>query len=284
MNFLLRYGNFFLFLILELYAISLVGRYNKKQNEIYQSSANLVSGVVMENFSTVRRYFSIQEIADSLAQENARLKTEMEIAKYVSIEQHGIVKLPLDTSAVVKQDSIPAKLVLQQFHYTIAEIVNNSIVRNENYITINRGKLQGVKVGNGVISATGIIGIVRNVTDHYAQVMSVLHKRTNISAMIKRNRNFGSLVWHGGNPHFMTLESITKYAEVAKGDSIVTSGFSEIFPGNVFIGRVADFKLDGGSNFYAITIELNNDIAREQYVYVIDNLMIKELEKLKTEN
>ncbi len=281
MNFLLRYGNFFLFLILELYALSLVARYNDKQKEIYQSSANLVSGTVMENFSTIRRYFSIQEIADSLAQENARLKTEMEIAKYVSIEQHGTIKVPFDTSAIVKQDSIPKKTMIQQFHYTVAEIVNNSIVRNENYITINRGKLQGVKVGNGVISATGIIGIVRNVTDHYAQVMSVLHKRTSVSAMIKRNRNFGSLVWHGGNPRYMTLESITKYAEVAKGDSIVTSGYSEIFPGNVFIGRIADFKLDGGSNFYSITIELNNDISREQYVYVIDNLMAKELSELK---
>ncbi len=280
MNFILRYGNFFLFLILEVYALSLVARYNKKQNEIYQSSANLVTGALLENFSTMRHYFSAQETADSLAQDNARLKTEMEIAKYISIEQHGIVKFPLDTS-IVKPDTTPAKLVLQQFHYTVAEVVNNSIVRSENYITLNRGRIQGIKVGNGVISSNGIVGIVRNVTDHYAQVMSILHKRISVSAMIKRNRNFGSLVWHGGNPHFMTLESITRYADVVKGDSIVTSGFSDIFPGNLFIGRVTDIKLEGGSNFYSINVELNNDIAREQYVYVIDNLMQKELNEFK---
>jgi len=280
MNFLQRYGNFFLFLVMEIYAISLVARYNRKQNEIYQSSANIVVGTVYENFSSVRRFFSVSQIADSLATENSRLKTTLESTKYLVPVSKGTVIFPLDTSTI-RPDTTQKKDVLQQFNYLSAEVVNNSINRNENYITINRGRLQGIHPNMAVISATGIVGIVRNnITDHYAQVISILNKRISISAMIKRNRYFGSLVWRGGNPKEMILESIPKHADIVKGDSIVTSGFSEMFPGGIFIGRVTEVKIESGSNSFTLTVELNNDISNEAYVYVIDNLLYQELNKI----
>jgi rod shape-determining protein MreC len=228
---------------MEIYAISLVARYNRKQNEIYQSSANIVVGTVYENFSSVRRFFSVSQIADSLATENSRLKTTLESTKYLVPVSKGTVIFPLDTSTI-RPDTTQKKDVLQQFNYLSAEVVNNSINRNENYITINRGRLQG------------------------------------ISAMIKRNRYFGSLVWRGGNPKEMILESIPKHADIVKGDSIVTSGFSEMFPGGIFIGRVTEVKIESGSNSFTLTVELNNDISNEAYVYVIDNLLYQELNKI----
>ena len=127
MNFLIRYGNFFLFVILESFALYLVAQ-NKKQNEIYQTSANLLTGTVYEKFSSVRKFFSIQEIADSLAKENANLKTQLESSKYIITDQRGSVRFPLDTSTI-RPDTAQKKDVIQQFTYINAEVVNNSIAR-----------------------------------------------------------------------------------------------------------------------------------------------------------
>jgi rod shape-determining protein MreC len=282
MNFLLRYGNFFFFLILEFFALYLVTQYNKKQNEIYQSSANLVTGFFYDNFSSVKKYFSIQELADSLAKENAELKTQLEASKYVAVQQRGTVRFPLDTSTI-RPDTAQKKDVLQEFTYLAAEVVKNSIARQDNYMTINRGSLHGVKSGMGVISPDGIVGIVTNVTPHFAQVMSVLNKRSSISVMIKRTRFFGSLKWTTNNPRYMTLESIPKHSEVMKGDTVITSGFSEIFPGELKIGRVIDYRIENGSNFFTIDVELWNDLSNIRYVYVIENKMIEELKFLNNE-
>ena len=278
MNFLSRYGNFLLFLILEFYALYMVARYNKKQNEIYQSSANLVSGFVYENASTVRNYFSMQAVADSLARENAELRTQLEASKYITIQERGAVRFPLDTSTI-HPDTAQKKDVIQQFNYIAAEVISNSVSRNDNYMTINRGSNHGIKMGMSVISPDGIVGIVRNVTPHYSQVMSILNKRISISAMIKRNRYFGSLVWDGINPRMMTLDNIPKHADVVRGDTIMTSGFSEAFPGEIRIGRVVDFRVRNG--FYAIDVELWNDLSNIRYVYVVENLMLLELSQFK---
>jgi rod shape-determining protein MreC len=278
MNFLLRYGNFLLFLILEFFALYMVARYNKKPNEIYQSSANLVSGVVYENASTVRNYLSQQAVADSLSRENAELRTQLEASKYIAIQERGVVRFPLDTSTI-RPDTAQKKDVIQQFNYIAAEVVSNSVSRNDNYLTINRGSNHGIKQGMAVICSDGIVGIVRNVTPHYAQIMSVLNKRMSITAMIKRNRYFGSLVWDGIDPRIMTLDNIPKHADVIKGDTIMTSGFSEAFPGEVRIGRVLDFRVKNG--FHSIDVELWNDLSNIRYVYVVENLMQLELSDFK---
>lgn len=280
MNFLLRYGTFFLFLILEGTALYMVGRYNKKQNEIYQSSANLLTGVVYENFSTIRQYLSMRSVADSLAHENANLRIQLQTSKYITSELRGTVRFPLDTSTI-RPDTTQNKDVEQLFTYQAAEVVSNSISRNENYLTINRGSIHGVRRGMGVIAPDGIVGIVQNVEPHFSQVASILNRRIKVSAMIKRNRYFGSMMWHSGNPRIMTLEDIPKHAEVMKGDTIMTTGFGEVFPGELRIGRVVDFRVENGNNSYTIDVELSNDMMVVRYVYIVDNLLVQELKKFK---
>jgi rod shape-determining protein MreC len=282
MNFLQRYGNFILFLFLEGIALYLVANYNKKQNAIYQSSANLVSGVMYENFSAVRKFLSMQEIADSLARENAELRTQLEASKYITEQSTGIVRLPLDTSTI-RPDTAQKKDVEQQFRYIAAEVVKNSIAMEDNYITINRGSIHGIRPDMGVITSDGIVGIVRNVTPHFAQVMSLLNSKVKISAMIKRNRFFGSLRWNTEtrNPRQMVLSEVPRHAEVLRGDTIITSGFSDMFPGNLRIGRVVDFRTSNGTNSYDIDVELWTDLATVRYVYVVDNLFISELKQFK---
>ena len=131
----------------------------------------------------------------------------------------------------------------------------------------------------GVIAPDGIVGIVQNVEPHFSQVTSILNRRIKISAMIKRNRYFGSMMWHSGNPRIMTLEDIPKHAEVMKGDTIMTTGFGEVFPGGLRIGRVVDFRVENGNNSYTIDVELWNDIITAHYVYIVENLMVEELKK-----
>lgn len=287
MNFLLRYGNFLLFLIMELFSLYLVSQYNKKQNEIYQSSANLLVGTLYNNFSYIRRYLSIQSVADSLAKENADLKTQLEASKYIATNERGSVIFPLDTSTI-RPDTAQRKDVLQEFNYIAASVIKNSIEREENYITINRGSDHGIKPGMGVISSKGVIGVVKNVTPRFAQIISVLNSsgRLQISAMVKRNRFFGSLKWHtegernDHNPRRMIVEGIPKHADVMQGDTIITSGFSEIFPGGVLVGKVANARIINGNNFYTLDIDLWEDFSTLQYVYVIENLMLKEFNEL----
>ncbi len=286
MNFLLRYGNFLLFLILELFSLFLVSQYNKKQNEIYQSSANLFVGTIYNNFSNIRRYFSIQEIADSLAKENADLKTQLEASKYVATDQKGTVLFPLDTSTI-RPDTSQRKDVIQQFDYIAAKVIKNSIMREDNYLTINRGSDQGVKPGMGVISSKGIVGVVKNVTPRFSQVISVLNNRLfSTSAMIKRNRFFGSLKWHSEgeknthDPRYMVLEEIPKHGDVIQGDTIISTGFSEIFPGGIQIGTVKSIRIVNGNNFYTLEVELWENLASIEYVYVVNNLMLKEFNDL----
>jgi rod shape-determining protein MreC len=281
-NFLLKYGSFFLFLALEGYSLYLVAQYNKDQGEIAQSTINLFTGTVYNNFSGVAKYLTVQEMADSLANENAQLRTLIESSKYNNTLQSGVVRFPLDTSTI-RPDTTHTKDVTQQFHYTSAEVINNSVARQENYLILNRGKDHGILPGMGVVSANGIVGIVKNVSPHYCQIMSLLHKQTSISAMVRRNRYFGSLTWKGGNPRLMSLENVPKHADIVKGDTILTSGYSEIFPGEMQIGIVSNFKVDNGSNFYNIEVTLNNDLSNLRYVYVIGNMMQSELKQLQAD-
>ncbi len=279
-----RFGAFILFFILESISLYMVSQYNTKQKEIYQSSANFITGNVYEKVNNVTKFFYLKNIADSLAAENARLRQELEVSKYLIINETGKVTFPLDTS-VIREDTIAQKTrsTLQHFTYVAAEVINNSINSPENYMTINKGKLFGITKGMGVISNRGIIGIVTNVTDHFSQVMSILNRDFNISGMIKRNRYYGSLKWIGNDPHYMVLDEVPKYTEAIKGDTIITSGYSDIFPGSLNVGVVEAVKSDPSNNFYNLKVKLNEDMVNVKYVYVVKNLFLDELNQLNPE-
>lgn len=280
MSFISRFGSFLLFLLLQLYSLYLVANYNERQGEIYRSSADLYVGLLYDNFSFFNKYWNNERIADSLSRENAELKTQLEAAKYSAIVQKGVVTFPIDTSTV-RPDTNRRQDANMHFRYIAAEVVNNSIVRAENYITINRGSEHGVKAGMGVISSHGIVGIVKNVSAHYASVMSILNKQASVSAMLRSNRYFGSLVWRNGNPQYMTLENIPKHIDVRLGDTVMTSGFSEIFPPELRIGYVESTRIENGSNSYTIDVKLSNDMVNLRYAYVVESFYSDELLKLR---
>ena len=165
-------------------------------------------------------------------------------------------------------------------------MVNNSVNRYNNYLTLNRGNKHGITSNSGVINGSGIVGIVQKTSTNYAAVMSILHRSTKISAKLKKGDYFGSLTWKGENAQEMNLEAIPKHAEVEIGDTITTSGFSSMFPKGLMIGIVESADLVNGSNFYDIKIKLSCDMNNISHVFIVTNLMREEQETLEaaTEN
>ena len=194
--FLVKYNAFFLFIILEIISFSLIVRNGTdSQKTILFSSANNFTGYYTEKYNNMLQYWNLPDENEKLARENAQLKAKLRRDKF----NHEV-----DT--IMAFDSIYE----QQYEYIPALVINNSVNLQNNYITLNRGNKHDVQRNAGVISTDGIVGIVRNTSYRYSTVLSLLHREMKISAMIKRNSYYGSLVWNDNNPSNMTLEAIPK--------------------------------------------------------------------------
>lgn len=256
LQFLSRYSAFILFVLLECAALYLVIRYNEGQREIFLHSSNIMSGKIYKAADDFYRYNSLSKISDSLAVENASLK-----ARVFNLERSLQQYTPPEKSV----DSC----IAQTYSLIAATVISNSVNQRNNHFTIDKGYQHGVRRGMGVITATGIAGIIDHVDNQYATAISILHSASRVSASIKRNNYFGSLEWKEINPANMILEAVPRQADVHIGDTIVTSGYSFKFPYGVFIGTVEKFWTPGGSNYYSIDVKLHEDIARLNRVYVV---------------
>ena len=264
--FFVKYNAFFVFVLLEIISFYLIVNFNKKQGDIYISSANSISGTFYERYDKIKRFWYLNDYNIQLAEDNKRLMEQLENAYYDG---------EVDTLFV--KDS----LYTQQYSYIPAVVVNNSVNRHNNYITLNRGSKHGIEKNTGVISSGGLVGIVLKTSKNYSAVMSLLHRNTRISATIKGNDYFGSLVWKDNNPRQMTLEDVPKHIDVHKGDTIVTTSYSHMFPQGLMIGTIDTVRSDGGSYSYSIDVNLSSDLNKIKYVYVVKDLMKEE--KLKLE-
>jgi rod shape-determining protein MreC len=223
----------------------------------------------MEVVNYVKEYIHLRDNNTSLAEENARLRAMLAENKYEIDSVYSPVK---DT------------VNLQQYEYITAKVINNSLHHRNNFITLDKGSLQGVKPEMGVIGPKGIIGIVNHVSEHYCTVMSLLHKESSSSVMLKRNKFFGSLKWDGEDPNYMYLNEIDKTVPILKGDSIVTTAFSTTYPTGIYIGKVVDFEVEPGSPFYKIKIKLAMNFNGLSHVYIVRNLMKDEKLSLEEQN
>ena len=174
----------------------------------------------------------------------------------------------------------------QQYVFIVAKIINNSVNKQNNYITLNKGEKHGIMPEMAVIGPKGIVGIVKNVSSNFSSVISVLNSNLWISGEIKINNYYGSIHWNGNNYTQVILNDIPNHVKINVGDTIITSSYSAIFPEGEIIGYVSDFEEKKGTNFHKITVNLATDFKNLSYVYVIGNLLKKEqinLEKT-TEN
>ena len=267
-SFIARNYFFFVFLLLETLAIIMVTRHQHYQRSFFSGSANALAGKFYQLNSGVMEYLSLRRANEQLAEENARL---------LNATPESFLKT--DRQVFTFRDT----LYQRQFQYLNAEVINNTINRRNNYLTLNKGRRHGIEPDMGVITFNGVVGIVTHVTDHFSSVISLLHKDMQISARIKKNDHIGTLVWEGLDYRKATLTYIPSHVQLSVGDTIVTSGFSIIFPKDLFIGTISDFEIRRGDNFYTAGIALANDFNNLKYVQVVNNLMQEEREELESQ-
>jgi rod shape-determining protein MreC len=255
-----------LFLFLESFSVFLVIQNNHFQRSHFLNSSNAISGSIYETYSGITDYFGLKETNKKLADENVMLRNQLRQSySYLS------------STTVTVKDSVRK----QQYVCITAKVVNNSTNRRKNYLTLNAGTNQGIKTEMGVISSDGIVGIVRDVSGNFCSVMSVLHENTRIPVNIKKFGENSILLWNGEDEWHARMERIPSHLLIAKGDTIVTSSYSSIFPEGVLVGTVESFEKIAGNTFYNVTVKLSTDFNRLSYVKIVNNLMKEEQTSLE---
>ncbi|MFG6686552.1 rod shape-determining protein MreC [Mariniflexile sp. HNIBRBA6329] len=262
-NFIIRNKNFLLSLLL--FSISMVftiqtHSYHKSK---FFNSANFLTGGIYNSINNFTGYLSLKSQNQVLAEENSRLKM-------------------LLFNSENKKDSTYLDTVTYSgtYKFTLANVIRNTYSGANNVLLLNKGKNDGLKQDLGVISSKGIVGIVDGTSKRYATVISVLNTVNKISAQLKKTNHFGTLYWDAKSPYYIQLIDIPKIAPIVKGDTIITSGRSSIFPKGIPIGIINDFKLDAAENYYEINIKLFNDMTNLEHVYTIENIDADEIDNL----
>ncbi len=265
LEFLAKYNHWFVFLILEVVSMVLLFQYNSYQGSAWFSSANAVTGKLYEWDANVETFFSLTKVNQELTQRNAYLEQEVQ-------------KLSDSLVCVTKDSSIYHRdqfALLRNYRLIPAKVVANSIDKPGNLMTIDKGSADGIHKDMGVISGTGVVGIVYLVAEHYAIVIPVLNTKSNISCMIQNRGYFGYLRWKGGVSDLAYLEEVPRHAHFKLGDYVVTSGYSAVFPPGVRVGRILHVFNSADGLSYRVQLRLSTDFARLRDVCVIDDAAMK---------
>ena len=252
---ILKYHFTIIFILLEIVSFSLIIRHNEYQRAIFSESASTLFGNISLTITSIKDYYRLKEMNESLANENILLKNRLE--KYEFLRDtiiHG----------TVVQDSIPV------YEYIGAKQVNATYNRTKNYITLNQGRKNGLQKEMAVCTPEGIVGLIQDLSDHFAVVIPLINVDSRISAKIKKNNYYGSLQWDGNDYAYSYLNDIPYHVEVNAGDTIVTSGLSKIFPEGIVVGYVESVDKET-ANFLKIKVKLAVDFKRINHVYVILN-------------
>ncbi len=268
--FIRRYFNLLLFLCLQGFSIYLIVHYSRYHNAIFSGASNQVTGKINQQFNRVEYYFQLKRTNDSLIKANATLYNKLK----------ADFELPDSTTRTfidsLKIDSIEG---YRKYNYYPAKVVYNSVAAQNNFLVLSRGTAQHVKTGMGVIDPnSGVVGVITDVSKDYAVVMSLLHKDSRISGKLLKGGETGTLSWDGKTPNIISLTGIPKGAKVAKGDTIISSGFSTSIPIGMMIGRVEEAVPDKGSSNFLIKFRSAANFYNLEYVYIIEN---KQAESIK---
>ncbi len=264
--FIIRYHFLLLFLLLEFFSITLLVNSTYYQSSAILKAGSRLTGRFYTGVSNATDYLKLRTTNEHLAQENALLR-----------QMKGVSFLRNDTNTFWVNDT----LYKQQYKYVVAKVVLNTVGKRNNYIMLDKGSRSGIQKDMAVITSKGVVGTVVNVSENFSWVMSILNKHTRISGRIIKNGQMGTIVWNGVDHLYGTLTDIPAHVKIAKGDTIMSSGFSYIFPEGLMIGTISDFRVEQGDHFYTIPFKFSVDFNSLQYVYVVRNLMKEEQETLE---
>lgn len=265
-EFLAKHHHWFVFILLEAISFTLLFRYNSYQNSVWFSSANVVTGKVYEWSSQLEKFFSLVTVNQHLTQRNLALEQK-------------VMELSEKLTAVTKDSSYVKADVTQQlsqFKQIPAKVVSNSLKDVNNLMTIDKGSADGVRKDMGVVSGTGVVGIVYLVSSHYAVVIPLLNAKSNVSCKIENRDYFGFLNWRGGSTNQAFLDDIPRHARFKLHENIVTSGYSSVFPPGILVGKILHVYNSPDGVSYRLCVQLATDFATLRDVSVIDNTLMKE--------
>ncbi len=260
------------FLVLQIVALSFLFRYNKFHEAAFMGVANELTGRVSSKYSNVEYYFHLKKTNEALATQNEQLLNGLP-SNYQ----------PPDSSRIIFTDTTKYDTlgIIRRYVWRGARVVNNSVSMQNNYITVHRGEKQGVQKEMGVVSPTGLVGMVVNTSENFAVVMTMLNRQSSVSAKLRKSGEIGKIQWDGRSPDLVTMINIPKSAPINKGDSVVTSGYSLSFPPGIMIGTVAEILDDKSSNFYTLKVKPSTNFYNVEYVTVVDNLQKEEQKKVE---
>ncbi len=264
--FLREHYFYFLFLLLETLSLILFFNYNEFQSSSLYSVSNAVSGSVNNMFNGISEYFSLRKTNRVLIEEMAKLHSRIPEAFYTT-----------DLNIFYKKDSI----VKLEYKYISAKVISNSTNKRNNFLMINKGSMHGIENHMGVIIGNKIVGQVVSVSPHFSWAMSLLNKDSRVSGKFKKNNQLVNVEWKGGSYRKGQVKEIPKHIVMVKGDTIITSGNSDIFPEGLLIGTINQFNNPQDENFNNAELLFSTDFNSLGYVEVVVDMMRKEKEELK---
>lgn len=265
-EFLQKYHHWFIFLLLEVVSMILLFQFNGYQGSVWFTSANAVSGKVYEANAAVNQFFSLSKINEQLTQRNVLLEQRVQQLS----EQ--LEKATGDTTIA----SRPIMAAIAGNRIIPARVISNTIDKQDNFITLDKGAADGIKPDMGVVGGTGVVGIVYQTSKNYSIVIPVLSSHSRISCKIMGRGHFGYLHWDGKSPRHAFVDDIPRHAHFRLYDNIVTSGYSSVFPPGILIGKIIHVYNSPDGLSYRCMVELSTDFGNLRNVCVIDDKIMQE--------
>jgi len=270
-NFLIQYSVVFLFLFLEVISFTMIVKNQEYQKSVFLSSSNSMVSGMYEWSNSVVEFFKLRIANDNLSEENTSLKNQ-------------IINLQNKLSTLQKEtrDSVHFKIPPEmEYQFIAAKVINCTTNKLQNYITLNKGADDGIKIDMGVISDEGVVGIVKTVSARFAVVIPVLNPKLEVSCKFKRNNYTGGLLWNGIDYRYANMTDIARHVELALGDTLITSGLTPAFPEGIPVGNIEDFKIKESDAYYKIKVKLAVNFRTLSHVKVINYLNYKEQKDLE---
>lgn len=273
LNFFVKYRAWFVFIIYVVISCGLLFRNNPYQRHVFLTSASSVTGSIYKLSNSVTGYFNLRDINDDLQRQNAELATELlslrDEVQQLRLKEYG--------------DTMEIPEPLKRYEFILAKVINNSISRPYNYITIDKGSADGIQPEMGVLDQNGIIGVVEIVNDHYSRIISVLNPEFRLSCKLKGSDVIGSMVWDGKDSRFAIVEELPKHTVFAPGDTIITSGFSTMFPAGIPVATVVERASNNtDDNFYTLRVKLLTEFSQLSTARIVVNHDADEIKQIES--
>jgi len=275
LEFIVSKRHWFLFILLEIVCLVLIARNSTYQRSVLISTTNFVTGNIASLTGNITGFLNMGKQNRELAERNGEL--EMRVLELEN-KLNRLQSLDMTFSGF-----LPDSADVFPFKFRMAQVKNSSVTQLANYITINKGRKDGIAPEMGVVSESGVVGIVSLVSDQFAIVLSLLNPKLRLSCKLLGSNYTGSVVWNGRDAKYVQLEELPRHVEFQKGDTVVTSGFSAIFPAGIVVGTVADYRRQHNDDFYTLDVELSTNFQALDHVRVMINEEHEEQRTLEKE-